>query len=170
MKRAFAVLSVLLAAGFASAQTTYRWTDPASGRTVYSDQPPPPAARQSARASESKGDDAGQAPQSYAVRAAAEKFPVTLYTSADCGESCQQARALLNGRGVPFNEKLVAADKPELDELKKLTGGEVFVPYLLVGKQTSRGFEAGTWNGLLDLAGYPKSAPYGSKPSGAFAR
>ncbi|MDQ5907446.1 MAG: hypothetical protein QG590_1931, partial [Pseudomonadota bacterium] len=26
------------------------------------------------------------------------------------------------------------------------------------------------WNNLLDLAGYPKTAPFGSKPSGAFAK
>ena len=49
-------------------------------------------------------------------------------------------------------------------------GNETFVPGLKVGSQTFPGFEAGSWNNLLDLAGYPTSAPYGSKPSGAFAK
>jgi hypothetical protein len=26
------------------------------------------------------------------------------------------------------------------------------------------GFEAGQWNSELDIAGYPKTAPYGSRP------
>jgi hypothetical protein len=44
------------------------------------------------------------------------------------------------------------------------------VPALKVGKQSFRGFEAAAWNNLLDLAGYPKTAPYGSKPSGGLAK
>ena len=37
-----------------------------------------------------------------------------------------------------------------------------------VGQQTVSGLETGAWNNLLDLAGYPKTAPYGSQPSGSF--
>ena len=36
--------------------------------------------------------------------------------------------------------------------------GDFFVPSIKVGKQSFRGFEAGAYNNLLDLAGYPKSA------------
>jgi len=44
------------------------------------------------------------------------------------------------------------------------------VPALKVGKQSFRGFEAGAYNNLLDLAGYPKTAAYGGKPSGGLAK
>jgi hypothetical protein len=64
----------------------------------------------------------------------------------------------LNERGVPFKEKVVQPESPEMDELKKLTGGEGFVPSISVGRQSSKGFEAGAWNNLLDTAGYPKTA------------
>ena len=43
-------------------------------------------------------------------------------------------------------------------------------PTLKVGKQSFRGFEPAAYNNLLDLAGYPKSAAYGSKPSGGLAK
>jgi glutaredoxin len=167
MKRALIVL-LMAATGIASAQTTYRWTDPATGNTIFSDQPPPPSVK---RVTKKAGEEAGEdRQQSYAVRAAAEKFPVTLYTSADCTDTCQQARSLLNGRGIPFTEKLVQGGTPEADELKQLTGGEGFVPTIAVGRQNNKGFDASAWNNLLDLAGYPKTAAYGSKPSGAFAK
>ncbi|MDQ5880166.1 MAG: hypothetical protein QG592_1503 [Pseudomonadota bacterium] len=167
MKHALLLL-LLAAAGIASAQTTYSWTDPATGSTIYSDQPPPPGVM---KATKKAGKETGDEPQqSYAVRTAAEKFPVTLYTSADCVEACQNGRNLLNGRGVPFQEKLVQADTPDMEELKKLTGGEGFVPTVVVGRQSQKGYEASAWNNLLDLAGYPKTAPFGSKPSGAFAK
>jgi glutaredoxin len=99
---------------------------------------------------------------------AAENFPVTLYTSADCTKECKDARDLLNSRGVPFSERMVQKQE-DLDELKQLVG-DFFVPVIKVGKQSFRGFEAGAWNNLLDLAGYPKTAPYGSKPSGGLAK
>ena len=156
-----------LAATAASAQTTYRWIDPATGRTVISDQPPPPNARQVTKA---KGGETGDAPQrSYATRQAAEKFPVTLYTAANCLANCQQARDLLNARGVPFSEHMLKTAE-DIAALRQLVGSEPSVPTLTVGKQLTQGLEAGAWNNLLDLAGYPKTAPFGSKPSGAFAK
>lgn len=164
----FAFVSLALAALPAFAQVTYQWKDPKTGNMIFSDQPPPPGVK----AVEKKGADAGDNPQqSYAVRVAAEKFPVTLYTTADCIEQCANGRNLLNGRGVPFNEKIVQTDNAEaVAELKNLSGGEAMVPLVLVGTQRFKGFDPSSWNNLLDLAGYPKSAPYGSRPSGAFAK
>jgi glutaredoxin len=104
----------------------------------------------------------------YEVRRAVENFPVTLYTSADCVSECKQAREFLNGRGVPFTEKMVQKQE-DIDELKQLVG-DTFIPSLKVGKQSFRGFEPGAYANLLDLAGYPKSAAYGSKPSGGLAK
>ena len=147
------------------AQTTYRWIDK-SGQTIYSDQPPPSGARQVVRSGAPERSD--DAPLPYATRRAAEKVPVTLYTAANCVEPCERARALLNGRGVPFSEKLLQSED-DLAELARELGGEANVPTLFVGRQRVTSFESVAWNNLLDLAAYPRTAPYGAKPSGAFA-
>jgi glutaredoxin len=160
----YLLMLCLAAAGTWALADTYRWTD-AAGRTVVSDTPPPGQAKDVVR-SGSQASDGETLP--FAVKKAAEAFPVTLYTAADCVNECKQARDLLNGRGVPFTEKMV--QKPEdARELKQLVG-DVFVPALKVGNQRVRGFEAGAYDNLLDLAGYPKSAPYGSKPSGGLSQ
>ena len=124
----------LLLAATCAVGDTYRWTDSA-GRTVVSDTPPPGKTNE--------------------VRRAVENFPVTLYTSADCVSECKQAREFLNGRGVPFTEKMVQTPE-EVAELKGLVG-DTFVPSLKVGNQRFRGFETGAYDNLLDLAGYPKT-------------
>ena len=155
MKRALFVMLVA-ATGLATAQTTYTWIDPATGSTIYSDQPPPINIK---RVTKKVGEEPRNTRQQpYATRRAAENFPVTIYTSADCGDACMRGRSLLNERGIPFKEKVVQAESPEMDELKKLTGGEGFVPFIAVGRQSSKGFEPGAWNNLLDTAGYPKTA------------
>ncbi|MDR1934045.1 MAG: glutaredoxin family protein [Candidatus Accumulibacter sp.] len=158
-----AAIAVVLPCG---AQTTYRWITE-SGETVYSDQPPPPGTRVIEKIEGSRQEGGPDLP--YATRLAAEKYPVTLYTMANCKETCASARTLLNGRGIPFSEKLISTQE-ELDEVSKEFGGEMVIPSLRVGTQNFRGFEAGSWNNLLDLAGYSKTAPYGSKPSGAFSQ
>ncbi|RIX43065.1 MAG: glutaredoxin family protein [Rhodocyclales bacterium GT-UBC] len=148
--------------GVAVAQT-YRWVDK-NGRTIISDSPPPGQARNLATAGQGENSDS----QPFAVKIAAENYPVTLYTSAECVAECKQARELLNGRGVPFTEKMLQRQE-DIDELKKIVG-EAFVPTIRVGKQSSRGFDAGAYNNLLDLAGYPKTALPGSKPSGGMSK
>lgn len=156
-------LFLVLALASASAwPETYRWVDPASGRTVISDTPPPPTARAVSRA----GNDAGGEPsQPFAVRRAAAHFPVTLYTAADCETECRQARELLTGRGIPFAEKKL--EKPQdAEELKKLVG-DPFVPSLQVGRESVRGFRAEAYHQLLDLAGYPSRALPGASKAGA---
>jgi glutaredoxin len=161
-----ALAAALLTCSLASAQTTYQWIDPKSGTTVISDQPPPPGAKQIVKRA---GEESSEPQVPYAMRQASEKFPVTLYTSANCVEGCKQARDLLNGRGIPFSEKMLKSQE-EIDELGKQLGGEASVPSIFVGRQSFKGFESGAWNNLLDLAGYPKTAPFGAKPSGIFAK
>jgi glutaredoxin len=156
------VLCLALSSLAVSAET-YRWVDP-QGRTVISDTPPPGRARDVSKSGGAANTDS----LPYSVRVAAENYPVTLYTSADCTKECKDARDLLNSRGVPFAERMVQKQE-DVDELKQLVG-DYFVPALKVGKQSFRGFEAGAWSNLLDLAGYPKTAPYGSKPSGGLAK
>lgn len=158
--------AAVLATSLADAQTTYRWIDPKTGTTVISDQQPPPGAKQVVKRG---AEESGEQQVPYATRQAAEKFPVTLYTSANCIDECKLARDLLNGRGVPFAEKMLTT-QAEIDELAKHLGSEAGIPSVIVGRQSFKGFEASAWNNLLDLAGYPKLAPYGAKPSGAFAK
>lgn len=158
----------LAATSLASAQTTYRWVDQASGQTVYSDQPPPPGTPGVVKVGGEAREAAPQVP--YATRQAAEKYPVTLYTAASCTDPCTQARDLLNQRGVPFTEKMLNTDEDQAEYARQMGSKEsAMVPSLIVGQQRFRGLESGAWNNLLDLAGYPKSAPFGAKPSGAFA-
>ncbi|MDP3638580.1 MAG: glutaredoxin family protein [Azonexus sp.] len=153
------ILCLVLASTSATAES-YRWVD-ATGRTIISDTPPPSTAKS---VSKLGGNHEKSDGLSFALRKAKESYPVILYTSADCTTDCQQARDTLNARGIPFSEKMLQKAE-DANELKQLVG-DVFIPSLKVGKQSFRGFEAGAYNNLLDLAGYPKSAPYGSKPSG----
>lgn len=157
------ILCLALLTFGASAQT-YRWVD-STGRTIISDTPPPGKAKAVSRVGEAGGSASDDLP--FAVRKARENFPVTLFTAADCVNECKQARDMLNGRGIPFTEKMLQKAE-DAAELKALVG-DVFVPTIKVGKQSYRGFEAGAYNNLLDLAGYPKTAAYGSKPSGGLA-
>jgi glutaredoxin len=149
------IFAVLLGAACAASAQLYRWTDE-TGRVFVTDTPPPPSARQvkkvpSAPAGTAAADTAGLP---YAVQLAAKDFPVTLYTAPDC-EPCGTARSLLNARGVPFREVLVA-DEPQQQELQKAVGA-LAVPSIIVGGSVQKGFEEGAYHGLLDIAGYPKT-------------
>jgi glutaredoxin len=138
----------------AAAQTLYRYVD-ANGRVVYSDQPPPPSAKevQPKRLPENIIETD---PVPFAAREAAEKYPVTLYTF-DC-EICKQAEALLAKRGVPFTTVIVSEEEGAA-KLMALTGKQS-APVLQVGeKQVLTGFNATRWQAMLDDAGYPKTLP-----------
>lgn len=153
-----AAAGLALASASLGAAQLYQWKD-AQGRTVYSDQPPPPNVRTSVQKT-FKGNliESGE---SYATKTAREKNPITLYASA-CGAPCDQARQLLAERGVPFSSKDPQASPEAQAELKKVTG-RLSVPVLVVGSDKVDGFEAGQWQALLDRAGYPKSALPGRK-------
>jgi len=152
----------LLLITFADTQADglFRWVDK-DGQVHYGDRPATDAigAEQKKFAVQpASADDE----LSYIVRKAKQDFPVTLYVSANCADYCDQGRSLLNKRGIPFVEKNIVTPE-DLESYKKLTGGAK-VPALTVGKTLLNGFEAGQWNSELDIAGYPKTAPYGSHP------
>lgn len=145
----------LTAPGFTvHAQALYRYQD-ATGRTVYSDQPPPPSAKdvQPKRLPQNVIETD---PVPFAAREAAEKYPVTLYTF-DC-DVCRQAEGLLVKRGVPF-KSVIVTEEAGAAKLRALTGKQS-APVLQVGeKQVMTGFNADRWHAVLDDAGYPKTAP-----------
>lgn len=138
------------------AAAQYKWIAP-NGAVTYSDQPPPPGmsggAIGAAGSAVARADDGGVPP---ALRDAASKYPVTLYTTAEC-PPCRDARAHLTKRGVPFAEKTVATTQ-DAEQFRKVGFTENSFPAVTVGRERSQGFEAGAWNQLLDAAGYPKTS------------
>ena len=147
----------LLACALAAQAQLYRWTDE-SGKTHYTDTPPPADAKnvqQKGSPRPSAGQAGSSAQQSYALQQAIKNFPVTIYTSKDCGDPCKKALVHLQKRGVPFSEKVVAKQE-EIDELTKLAGAPR-VPVLVVGVAVQKDYEEHSWNEALDTAGYPKS-------------
>jgi glutaredoxin len=132
----------------------YRWVDD-NGKVHYSDQAPLSGAKSVQKQSMSAGQSSS-APLPYALQQAVRNFPVTLYVSEACGETCVQARELLNKRGVPYSEVTVA-DEADLAQLKKLSGGNT-VPVMTVGREVYNGFESGAYKAAIDNAGYPASS------------
>ena len=152
---------LFVALGQAQADTLFRWTDK-DGKVHYGDRAPEDAKNTEAKrfGSNPTTDDDGL---SYSLRRIKESFPVTLFVSSNCGEYCEQARALLNKRGIPFSEKMIVSTE-DIEALQVRTGGKG-IPTLMVGNTVVKGFEVGQWNDALDLVGYPKVAPYGSRPA-----
>ncbi|MDR3157786.1 MAG: glutaredoxin family protein [Zoogloeaceae bacterium] len=133
---------------------TWRWIDPATGRTMYTDTAPPGNAKNVVRINASGyADDEYDPDLPYTIRMASEKYPVVLYVGTDC-DACKEARDLLNKRSVPFTEKVVQSEADQV-ELSKLVG-DTYVPSVLIGRQKIRGFDAASYHSALDLAGYPK--------------
>ena len=149
---AFSLLAFALTAG----AQLYRWTDD-SGKVHYTDTPPPPNATNVQKKGSARPAEATAAvQQSYALQQAVKNFPVTIYTSDNCGDPCKNGLDYLKKRGVPFTEKIVAT-KDELDALAKLTGAPR-VPAMIAGVTVQRGYEERSWSDALDTAGYPKAA------------
>jgi len=145
-------LGLLVCTAGASAQV-YKWTD-ANGVVSFSDQPPPAGVRLVERKSLASSASA-RAELPYALAEAAKTYPVVLYTTAPC-EACDQGRALLRRRGIPFAEKTVQsnADQKKLKDL----GSNGQLPLLQVGGSRRIGFEASVWNAALTDAAYPLQA------------
>jgi glutaredoxin len=92
------------------------------------------------------------------------EFPVTLYTSPSCKDTCAMAREALNRRGVPFRE-IQAWDKDSIQELVKVAGSNQ-VPVLLVGRSVQKGFEQRAFDALLDSARYPRTGTLAARNQG----
>ncbi len=155
-----ALCLTLLACGSALAGDVYRWVDQ-HGKVHYSDQPPPPSAKK-AEKFKGKSNVIEVDKESYGLRQARNLSPVVLYVS-DCGQICDQATDFLNQRDVPFSRRDPSSEPEIAMELKKLTGA-TDVPVIVVGSSHFKGFEAVTWNRLLDAANYPKTGE--RKPNG----
>jgi len=158
MTRSLLVVLSLVAIGAlaadAAAQTLYRYVD-ANGRVVYSDQPPPPTAKE-AQTRQLPENVIETDPRPLQARQAAEHFPVTLYTF-DC-DVCREAQALLVKRGIPF-QTVIVSEEAGAAKLKALTGKQS-APVLTIGdKEIMQGYNEQRWQAMLDEAGYPRTAP-----------
>jgi glutaredoxin len=155
---AAAGLSMLVGAGGSlSAQTVYRIVGP-DGRITFSDKPPAaPDAKAAVVNSGGRTATGGTAGASLPLelRQAMSRYPVTLYAGPNCGP-CSSGRAMLNARGIPFNEKTVtsAADIAALQRI----AGEPSLPLLTIGGQKLKGFSDVDWGQTLDAAGYPATS------------
>lgn len=164
---------VLIGAAASAGAQLYRWTDQ-QGRVHFTDTPPPPGARNVQKKGMPKGSSApAGAAEPFAVQQARKDFPVTLYSTPGC-EGCNEARKLLNTRGVPFKEVSVTTEQ-QIAELTSAVGSNS-VPAMLVGATVVKGFEEGAYQRALDVAGYPKAGvippraqaePKGDEPKGA---
>jgi glutaredoxin len=98
------------------------------------------------------------------LRQAVQRYPVVLYTSADC-TPCDNGRRLLVQRGVPYTERRIVSEEDAL-VLERLSGGRT-VPSLTIGAQPVRGLSETDWTAYLDVAGYPRESrlPRGWQPA-----
>ena len=159
-------LAILIAVATPSlhAGELFKWIDPASGAAVYSSDPPPAAVKsvQQKRIAPSTIETSSLP---YGVQQAVKRSPIVLYVN-DCGEFCTAARAYLAQRGLPHTE--MNPEQPAAaQQLKKLSGGALEVPFLMVGTRSVRGFDEARYGAVLESAGYPKSslAGLGTKPA-----
>lgn len=153
-----ATLPLLLVAVAAMAQPLYRNVD-SNGKVSYSDQPSsanaaPTASRAGAPGGVASGSSTG-AGLPYELRQVVQRYPVTIYTSEECGP-CGAGRSLLITRGVPFDERIIKTDA-DTTALQRISG-QSSLPVLSIGSQQLKGFSDAEWSQYLDAAGYPKSS------------
>jgi glutaredoxin len=151
MKRAVLASLVALAAGSALAQ--YKVVGP-DGRVTYTDRPPPAAEGKPQPVRGAREAAPSPAVLPLALREAATRFPVTLYSVTEC-PPCDAGRQMLRQRGIPYTERLAApADR---DAWLRIVGS-ADAPALVIGGQWLRGYSPEQWNSYLDTAGYPRES------------
>lgn len=160
------LLALALAATAMPSWALYKVVQP-DGSVTYTDRPP---ATTTARITSMGRGSAPAAQGDVAfpldLRQAAQRYPVVLYTSADC-TPCDNGRRLLVQRGVPYTEKRIVSEEDAL-VLERLSGGRT-VPSLTIGAQPVRGLSETDWAAYLDAAGYPRESrlPRGWQPAPA---
>jgi len=142
-----------------SAWAQYKVVRP-DGSVTYTDRPPIDSNVRVTSMSRNAAQQAAAAANAdnalpIELRQVVARYPVTLYTSADC-QPCDAGRKLLQQRGVPYAEKRVTTEEDAL-ALERAVGGRS-VPALNVGPQPLRGYSESDWTVFLDTAGYPRES------------
>jgi glutaredoxin len=166
-RTAWTLSALLAAAALPCAAQEYKVVQP-DGSTTYTDRPPAGTAARVTPIGRTPGAAAAVAGRSdpglpAELRLTAQRYPVTLYTAADCAP-CDAGRRWLAQRGIPYRERRVVSQEDEA-ALVSLVGGRS-VPSLTIGAQPVRGFAEGDWAAYLDAAGYPAESklPRGWQP------
>ena len=147
----FLAICGLLTAASAFAQ--YKYVD-ANGHVSYSDQPPPSTARDVTQ--KKLGDTTSPATAlPFELQQAASKYPVALYTGDHCAP-CDEARAYLRNRGIPFTEKTITSEDDIAAFKRQSPDGTA--PVVDVGGRKAIGFAQSSLSALLDNAGYPATS------------
>ena len=136
------------------AQTVYRIVGP-DGKVSFSDRPPPPASKARVTTAAPGGGGAVSASLPFELKEIVQRYPVTLYTSANCSP-CASARNLLTSRGVPFTERTVNSNE-DAAALQNISG-DASLPFGTIGSQQLKGFSDVEWGQYLDAAAYPKTS------------
>jgi glutaredoxin len=139
--------------GLAQAQSVYRIVGP-DGKVTFSDRPPAES-KDSPSGTKVTSGGTTNPPLPYELKQIVGKFPVAIYTSANCNP-CTNAKALLMQRGVPFTEKTISTNE-DLAALQKLSGDKQ-LPFGTIGGQQLKGFSSLEWAQYLDAANYPQQS------------
>ena len=155
MRSVLIALFLLATASTAADAQLFKWVDK-DGKVTYSDVPPPKDAKDVKR--KGYGDNVTPSDElPYSVKEAMKRNPVTLYANA-CGEPCDQGRALLAARGIPFTDRNPETDQAASDALKEAVGA-LTVPTLTIGGRVIKGFADSEWHDALTSSGYPRTNP-----------
>lgn len=154
--------AALLLATALPAAALYKIVQP-DGSISYTDRPPPAGSGRITTIGSGNAPAAQAAVLPQELRLAAQRYPVTLFTSPGCAP-CDDGRRLLQQRGVPYVERLVITEEDAL-ALERAVGGRT-VPALTIGAQPLRGLSESDWTAFLDAAGYPRESrlPRGWQP------
>lgn len=136
------------------ADTIYRTTG-STGQVGFTDKAPANAVKATTLNAELKPAAATANPLPFELRLVASKYPVMLYSAANC-PPCDSGRALLSRRGVPFSEKTV--NSAEDGEALRRISGVSSLPLLTIGAQHIKGFSESEWTQFLNAAEYPQSS------------
>lgn len=148
----FVSLTFALACLPTPAWALYKVVGP-DGKVTYTDRPPSDQPAQALKANGAKGSTEGLP---FELQRVASKYPVTVYTSANCS-ACDTGRQFLKSRGVPFQERTIITTD-DIRAFAKLEGTDQ-LPVVRIGQKQIIGFNQTEWASYVDAAGYPaKSA------------
>lgn len=155
----------LLAAAALPAAALYKIVQP-DGSITYTDRPPPDTTGRVITLGRSAQPQSSEAALPTELRQVSQRYPVVLYTAPDCAP-CAAGRRLLQQRGVPYTERIIASEDDAV-ALERAVGGRT-VPALAIGSQPLRGLSETDWTAFLDAAGYPRESrlPPGWQPPAA---
>jgi len=152
-------LLVIFALGLmtqAGAAQLYRWVD-SKGNVEWRDTPPPASVPQK-QIEQRRVDEMrsmGMTEEDLGDAISPDWYDGDLNYVGKGAKRSLQLIAIDPKRGIPYTE---TSPKADLEGFKKVSPGNE-IPILQVGKTTLKGYLDSDWDGALDNAGYPRSAP-----------